>query len=282
MNISQALLSAKAKLKKNAIQSFYIDSLLLLSHVINKPKEFVIFNPDFELSTQEISEFESLVNRRQNFEPISHILQKKEFYSRDFIVTKDVLDPRPDSESLIEYVLHNFQKSNINILEVGVGSGCLIITILKEIPNTIGKALDISRPAIEIAKQNRKKHNLEDRLEIIESNLLANIHDNEKFDLIISNPPYIKSNDIANLQKDVKDFEPLSALDGGHDGLDFYRYLAKEAHIHLKPKSSIIMEIGCDQEKEIVEIFKENNFNYIASKKDLSGIVRVLHFTTKN
>ena len=126
-----------------------------------------------------------------------------------------------------------------------------------------------------------RKHNLEDRLEIIESNLFANVGDNEKFDLIISNPPYIKSDDIANLQRDVKDFEPLSALDGGSDGLDFYKALAKQSKQYLKVGGSIIMEIGFGQEKEIVEIFQENSFNYVGSQKDLAGIVRVLHFSVQ-
>lgn len=278
MKIKQSLFLAKEKLKEAKIPSFDIDATILLSHLLFKPKEFIIFNPDFELSGNEVSRFEDLISRRQKFEPISHIIQKREFYSRDFIVTKDVLDPRPDSETLIEYVLKNFKDKNLKILELGVGSGCLIITLLSELNGAIGKAVDISINAIKIAKQNRAKHNLENRLEIIESDLFSNIKDNEKFDLIISNPPYIKTLDIDLLQDDVKNFEPISALDGGDDGLDFYRQIAKYSGQYLLDNGSVIVEIGANQEKEIVEIFQQNSFNFVGEQKDLAGIIRILHF----
>jgi len=279
MNIGLALSQAKQRLKGSGIVSFNIDANLLLCHTLNKSKEFIIFNPEVNISTQQSSDFEELIARRQKYEPISHILQKREFYNRDFLVTKNVLDPRADSESLIEYVLNYFRDDKkLELLEVGVGSGCLIITILSELKNSNAKAVDISNKAIEVAKKNSSAHNLGGRLEIIESDLFTNISIEEKFDIIISNPPYIKSADINNLQDDVKNFEPLMALDGGEDGLDFYRRIAQESQKHLNKDGSIILEIGAGQEKEIEEIFQENGFNFINSKKDLASIIRVLHF----
>ena len=279
MNIGQALFLAKNKLRDSGIESFNLDAMLLLSHLLQQSKEFIIFNPEIELPENQIREFETLISRRQKFEPISHILQNREFYARDFFVSKDVLDPRPDSETLIEYVLKSFQKDDkLDILEVGVGSGCLIITLLIELQNTTGKAVDISKKAIEIATKNSLNHDLGDRLNIIESDLFSNIREGEKFDLIISNPPYIKSEDINNLQKDVKNFEPLTALDGGEDGLDFYRRISKETRRYLRDDGSIIIEIGAHQENEIIEIFQENKFNFIDSAKDIASIIRILHF----
>jgi release factor glutamine methyltransferase len=278
MNIGQALSLAKKKLKDSNISSFNIDANLLLCHVLGKSKEFIIFNPEIDLSVQDFSQFEELVARRQKSEPISHILQKREFYNREFLVTKNVLDPRPDSESLIEYVLNYFPgDETLEMLEVGVGSGCLIITILSELKKSHAKAVDISAKAIEVANKNSSTHGVDNRLEIIESDLFSNLGE-EKFDLIISNPPYIKSADIADLSDDVKNFEPLGALDGGEDGLDFYRQIAKQSQKYLNKDGSVILEIGMGQEKEIVEFFQESGFNFINSKKDLASIIRVLHF----
>ena len=278
MNIAQSLSFAKTELKDANIESFNLDATLLLSHLLDKPKEFIIFNPDFELSLEQKIAFEEFVARRKKNEPVSHIIQKREFYSREFIVSKDVLDPRADSESLIEYVLQYFNHHNLRFLEIGVGSACLVTTLLCEMKTASAKAVDISKDAINIAKKNTIKHKVDDRLEIIESDLFANIGTEESFDLIISNPPYIKSSDIDHLQKDVKDFEPIMALDGGEDGLDFYRKIAQESSKYLNDKGSIIVEIGAKQEKDIIDIFAKNNFDFINAKKDLASIIRVLHF----
>lgn len=278
MNISQSLLFAKNELKDANIESFNLDANVLLSHLLDKPKEFIIFNPEFELSLEQKIKFEEFVARRKKNEPVSHIIQKREFYSREFIVSKDVLDPRADSESLIEYVLQHFNNNNLRFLEIGVGSSCLVTTLLCEMKTASAKAVDISKDAINIAKKNSIKHKVDDRLEIIESDLFSNISSTESFDLIISNPPYIKSSDIDDLQKDVKDFEPIIALDGGDDGLDFYRKIAHQSPQYLKNEGSVIIEIGAGQEEEIIEIFAKNNFNFINAKKDLASIIRVLHF----
>lgn len=277
MNIKQALAQAQQAL--NAIENNNLDSLLLLCRTLDFSKEKVIFNPEINLTPAEEKIFFDLVTRRANHEPIAQILGQKEFYGLDFFVDKNTLIPRPDSETLIELALEKFPDKNkkLKILEIGAGSGCLIITLLKLYNNSEAIAVDISPAALEITKKNAKLHKVENRLRPLLSDLFKEIK-NEKFDLIISNPPYIPTADIKNLQKEVKTFEPITALDGGIDGLNFYRLIAQDAGNFLEKNAMIILEIGCDQEKEIFEIFTKNNFSFISQKPDLSGIIRILSF----
>lgn len=257
-----------------------LDSTILLAHALLVSKDWVIFNPDFALNETQQKDFFDLIARRANREPISHLIGKREFFGKDFLVSKNVLDPRPDSEILIESVLKKFpnREEKLNILELGIGSGCLIITLLKAFENADGTAIDISKSAIEVAQKNSEKHQTSQRLEIFESDLFSNLSRQKKFDLIISNPPYIPSREIETLEPEVKIFEPRSALDGGFDGLNFYRQIAAEAKNFLKDSGKIFLEIGFGQEKLVSEIFLKNNFSHIDSALDLSGVVRVLEF----
>lgn len=282
MRISDILTLAKNQLKNSGVVSFKLDSLILLSHTLSFSKEQIIFNPEFELNSEQETTFLNLIKRRCNREPVSHLIGKREFYGRNFIVTSDVLDPRPDSETLIETALANFpdKKQNIEILEVGCGSGCLIITLLKELENSAAYALDISNKALEISTKNAELNEVKNRIQFLQSDIFSALKNNEefKFDLIISNPPYIPSQDIEELEPEVKIFEPRIALDGGKDGLDFYRRIAEEAKNFLKNNGKIILEIGINQEKEIIKIFTSQNFKFIDAKQDLAGIIRVLSF----
>lgn len=277
MKIVDALNSAKKTLRANNINSFSLDAILLLQQATSFTKEQIIFDPDFLLDENQLNIFLKLIERRSQKEPVSHIIGKREFYGLDFAVTSKTLDPRPDSESLIELVLQNFS-GKINILEIGVGSGCLIITLLKNLQEAQGKGIDISNDALEICHKNAKNHQIENRLQLLRSNLFAEISDQEKFDLIISNPPYIKSQDIENLQDEVKNFEPRLALDGGESGLEFYEKIANEVAGFLAPKGSVILEIGFGQKQDVVDIFVVKGFKLQAVKLDLSGIDRVLWF----
>lgn len=282
MRISEALNIAKSQLRDCKIVNFGLDSILLLAFVLKTNKEFIIFNSEKELSKKDEIDFFKLVERRKNFEPISHLIQKREFYGIDFFVNPNVLDPRPDSENLIELILKYYQKNNssLNILELGVGSGCLIITLLTNLPNSFGTAIDISKEALEVALKNAKTHRIENKLQFLESDLFSNIPDVE-FDIIISNPPYIPSKEISNLQAEVRIYEPLLALDGGINGLDFYKRIAELSQKFLKKDGKIFLEIGYGQKKEVEEIFIKNNFELIEVKKDLSNIDRALCLSPK-
>ncbi len=290
MKISDILTFAKIQLENSGVSNSKLDSLILLSHTLSFSKEQIIFNPDFNLTSEQEKTFLEFIKRRCEREPVSHLIGKREFYGRNFIVTSDVLDPRPDSETLIELVLKTFpnKKQNIQFLEIGCGSGCLVITLLKEFENSIAYALDISEKALEIAKKNVKLNEVQNRIKFLQSDILSALENSEtnnfapKFDLIISNPPYIPSQYIEELEPEVRIFEPRIALDGGNDGLDFYRRIASDAKDFLKENGKIILEIGIKQEEEIVKVFTSQNFTFLESKKDLAGIIRVLSFSAEN
>jgi release factor glutamine methyltransferase len=278
VKISESLIQARKILDLKGVSNSKLDSLILLTHALFCSKEYVIFNPDLELSSKQKSDFFEFIERRAKREPVSQIIGKREFFGEEFLVTKDVLDPRPDSESLIELVLKTFsdKKQNLKILELGVGSGCLILTLLKAYKNAEGEGVDISKAALEICQKNAEKFVIKNRLKLEESDLFSAVK--SKYDLIISNPPYIPRSEIEELEAEVKTFEPRFALDGGIDGLDFYRKIAASAKNFLNENGKIILEIGFGQKEEIIKIFSQNGFSFIESKPDLSGIERVLSF----
>jgi len=284
MKISDALRESRHILDSKGVSNSKLDSLILLSHAFflcgeEATKERIIFNPDLLLDEEKQKTFFHLVARRAKREPISHIINRREFYGEDFFVNSDVLDPRPDSESLIEEVFKKFPEKNrqLKILELGVGSGCLIITLLKAFQEADGIGVDISDAALKIAQKNAEFHKIDKRLTLKKSDLFS-VLDKEKFDLIISNPPYIPAQEIEALEPEVKIYEPKTALDGGADGLDFYRRIADAAQNFLNKKGQIILEIGFGQKEKIVEIFTQEKFLLNGVKLDLSGVERVLCF----
>ncbi len=282
MKISQAFNFAKLELLKCGIENPFLEATILLTHLTSFSKEQIIFDENLELSESQFESLKHLIVRRCRKEPISHIINNREFFGLDFFVDKNVLDPRPDSEHLVELALKKidemFLGGEIKMLEIGVGSGCLTISILKNAKNCQALGFDISQYALEICAKNIKTHELKNRFEIRESNLFSAASKNEKFDVIISNPPYIKSQEIEDLQDEVRIFEPRGALDGGLDGLDFYREIAINAPLFLKENSILILEIGFDQKDEVCEIFEENGFYLDCHKQDLAGRDRVLGF----
>ncbi len=284
MKISDALIKARSKLNSSGVENGKLDSLILLSHAISASKEHVIFNPDLELKPSQQEFFFALIDRRSEREPVSHLIQKREFFGEDFFVNHNVLDPRPDSESLIELVLKNFPDRNrkLKILEIGTGSGCLIISLLKLYKFSEAFGVDISKDALEICQKNSKIHQVENRLTLKNSDLFSKISPQEKFDLIISNPPYIPSEDIKYLEPEVKIYEPILALDGGIDGLDFYKKISSKAANFLTENGKIIFEIGFGQESQIIKICAENNLIFENQNRDLSGTIRSLCFRLLN
>jgi release factor glutamine methyltransferase len=273
--------SIRKFLYDSKIPSAQIESFIIASYFCNLSREEIILRSrEIYIDQKNIDKINIALQRRIKGEPISHIIGKREFYSLDFKVNSDVLDPRPDSEILIEEILKltpNFNHA-IKILELGVGSGCLILTILNHISNATGTAIDINPKSIAIASENANNLNLKDRINFIHSDWFNNLP-SEKFDIIISNPPYIKKSEIANLQKEVRDFEPIIALDGGGDGLDCYRKIANDVSDFLKDNAFLILEIGQNMENDIIDIFEENGLKFVKYAKDLNAIIRCLIFT---
>ena len=280
MNVENALKEAIEILKKNSVASAILDARILIQFVTCLSREDVIFNaPQINLSVNQIKKYFDLIHKRARKIPLTHLTNNREFFANNFYVDENVLDPRPDSEALIEMVINEFEKiSFLNICEMGCGSGCLIISLLKHFKNWHGLAIDISNKALIVAQNNAINNQVSTRINFLESNLFKNFRDDQIFDIIISNPPYIPTNDIENLQDEVRLYEPRIALDGGLDGLDFYRKIAEQSQKFLKNNGDIFLEIGYNQYQDDKNIFENNNFKFINFKKDLSGIIRVLQF----
>jgi release factor glutamine methyltransferase len=257
------------------IPSARLDAELLLAHVLNLRRLDLYLQFDRPLLPAELAAFKALVKRRSEHEPVAYIIGLKEFRSRDFLVSPAVLIPRPDTEILVDEALKKISAEESHGLEIGLGSGCIAISLLAERPNLTMTAWEISPEAAAIAKQNAEKHAVTERLHI-EICDARNQNPETKFDFLISNPPYIRSAEIAGLQKSVAGYEPKLALDGGEDGLDFYRLIAKQAQIWLHKTGWIAVEIGEDQGQATLALFAENEWQSVVIKKDLAGLDRVL------
>ena len=258
--------------KKKKISSFILDSEILLSKTLNKTRENILINSDQKINLKNISAFKEYLLRRSYNEPIAYIMGEKEFWSKKFYVSKGTLIPRPETELLVDKILKLYQGKKISILDIGTGSGCIIISILSSLKNSNGIGIDISKNAILTAKKNALKHKLTDRLKFLNKSL-NNIF-GKKFDLIVSNPPYIDSKDIKNLSDDIKRYEPRIALDGGNDGLDLIRkVIYKSKHI-LKINGMLALEIGNEQIKKVSKILIDNNFRIKHVIKDYKTNVR--------
>ena len=271
MNTIQKELKRGSKfLKENFINTYKIDSELLLGKVLNKGREYLFLNYKENLSNELINNFESLLKRRKKKEPIAYILNCKEFWKNNFYVDKNVLIPRPDTEILVEEITKLYDKQKkLSILDVGTGSGCIIISILKERQKFRGTAIDISKKALNIAKYNAKIHHLNNRIKFYKSSV-----DNffkHKYDLIVSNPPYICSLKIKYLDKDIFGFEPIQALEGGIDGFNVFSKIVKKSSMLLKVGGKLVLEIGFDQKFEMLKLLKKYNFFVNKIVKDYGG-----------
>ncbi len=277
--ISNVLKDATNRLKIYGVTMPELDSRILLAHYLKVSKEYLIINHDQKLSTGQLKEYSKFIIRRGQGEPTSKITQSKEFYGREFNVNDFVLDPRPDSELIIDVVRENFAKDeDIKILDLGTGSGCLIITLLLELRNSIGIGLDISEKAIKVASLNAGKYSLDNRLSLVVSDWLESININS-FNVIISNPPYIPNNQISELSPEVKDFDPILALDGGNDGLSCYENILRQLNDNeLNPQSMIIMEIFSENKNKVIESFIKYGFEKekIEIRKDYNSKDRLI------
>jgi release factor glutamine methyltransferase len=278
--VSDALKRATRRLSANGIAGARQDAQILLSHVTGYSRAQQVADIGLVLSPAAEMQFESLVDRRVNREPVSHLLGQREFWSLPFIVNSAVLDPRPDSETLVEAALDYCpeESAELSILDFGTGSGCLLLSFLKERPNVTGVGLDISADALGVAQQNAAQLGLSSRVRFLRGNWGACL--SGRFDIIISNPPYIPRLDIVDLEPEVFDFEPLVALDGGEDGLATYRQLMPEIQRLLSPEGIGVVEIGTGQKDAVSRILKESGLVMLEVRADLAGIDRCIIFRT--
>ncbi len=269
MNINSAIIEGAKILKDKSISTPYLDSEILMSEAIKKERKYILLNPKKIIDKKNLNYFKKLIQNRSLRKPIAYIIKKKFFWDSEFIVSKDTLIPRPDTEIIIENVLSLTKyKSKISLLDIGVGSGCILLSILKERRNFYGTGIDISKKCINICKKNAIKFNINSRLKLFKSNVdKFNIG---KYDLIVSNPPYINKNNIKYLEKDVAMFEPKLALDGGLDGLSEIRKVIKKSSELIRKKGIFILEIGFDQKNKVINLLKKEGFYIKSVQKDLA------------
>ncbi len=270
--LEQLLSEAKKRLKASGAGEYSLDSSLFMMKATGFSKIQLFTKNHYALTEEEAENFEKMVSRREKGEPCQYITGEAFFFGHEFKVNKSVLIPRADTEVLVETVLDYKEKYGIkNMLDIGTGSGCIAISLALEGINMT--ACDISQCALETAEKNAQLNNA--KVEFKQSDVFSSF-EGEKFDAVVSNPPYIEKEVIPTLMREVKDFEPMNALDGGDDGLDFYRQIVHEGKEHLKENGFIFFEIGYNQGKALEEIFEKEGFKDIKIIKDLAGLDRVV------
>ena len=280
MEILELINNGSKQLKDKKIYSHKLDSEILLSKVLNKTREDLLINLNQEIEPQKISYFNRLIERRSSKEPIAYILKEKEFWSKKFLVDNNTLIPRPETELMVEKIVKIFKTRDIFVLDIGTGTGCILLSILSELQNSKGIGIDISQKAIQMANANSEKHKLSQRAKFYRRSL-SEIYQN-KFDLIVSNPPYIMKKDIKNLSDDIKKFEPKLALDGGNDGLDVIKKVIYKSKNILKIKGMLALEIGNEQFRKVSKILRNNKFKTRYLVKDYRTNIRCVLSTLEN
>ncbi len=270
MNICNALIEGAEILKKNSISSAQLDSEILMSKAIDKSREYVLTNSLEKLDQKSLALFSDLIKSRSFGKPIAYLTKKKFFWKYEFDITEDVLIPRPDTEVLVESILKlTKNRTKLSVLDIGVGSGCLLLSIIKEKKSFRGVGIDVSKKCIHTSSFNAFKLGVKNKVKFFNSNI-----DNFKFgkyDLIISNPPYIKSFELKYLEKDIVDFEPIVALDGGLDGLSEIRKVIKNSSELIKKNGKLVLEIAFNQKQKVKSILFNNGFYANKIIKDLAG-----------
>ena len=269
MNIQSAVLEGTNILKDEYILTAQLDTEILMAKVLGKSREYIILNNNKNLEDNNLEYFKKLIKERATRKPIAYLLNKKFFWNNDFFVNKNTLIPRPDTEVVIEQILKlTKHKNKINILDIGVGSGCILLTILKERKNFYGTGIDISKKTLDICKINAKNLQVETRTKFYKSDI--DKFTQGKYDLIVSNPPYIKRCDLKYLDRDVYKFEPKLALDGGLDGLSEIRKVIKKSSVLVKKNGKFILEIGFDQKNKVIKLLNEEGFYINSTLRDLA------------
>ena len=274
MILENTIKQASKFLKKHNIISHELDAEIILSNIMKVKRESLITNSEINISEKTMEKYDIAIKRRIKREPVAYIIGKKEFWSENFVVNHTTLVPRPETELLIYKVINFFKNKRINILDIGTGSGCILLSILKELNHSRGIGIDISAKAIEIAKTNSNKLNLCNRAKFKVRDI--NKFNTGKYDLIVSNPPYIPSRDIKNLSKDITNYEPIIALDGGIDGLDLIKKVIYKSNHLLKRSGLFAIEIGNNQYKRVSDILRYNGYREISKECDYNRNVRCI------
>ena len=269
MNIHLAVIEATNILKDKSILSAQLDTEILMAKALDKDREYIILNQGAVLNNENLEYFKKLVYERATRKPIAYLLNKKFFWKSEFYVNQNTLIPRPDTEIIIEQILKvTKNKHCLRILDIGVGSGCILLSILKEKKNFYGTGIDISKNSLEISRLNAKKLLVDDRVKFYKSDV--DKFAQGKYDLVVSNPPYIKSSDLKYLESDVLNFEPKLALDGGLDGLSVIRKVINKTSELLKKNGKFILEIGFDQKSKVIKLLNNKGFYINSLAKDLA------------
>ena len=276
MQIKEAMRKGMIKLKTNDVKEPNLKARLLMQYILNRPREYILVHDDKQLTLRQNLDYFKLIKKLIEGVPLQHITHQQEFMKLMFYVDENVLIPRPDTEILVEEVIKLAKSINAKkILDLCTGSGAIAVSLAKYIEGSQITATDISRKALSIAKLNATNNNVEDKITFVSSDLFQNISE-EKYDIIVSNPPYIKRKVIKTLDKEVKK-EPIIALDGGNDGLDFYKKIIGNAYQYLKYKGYLCLEIGYDQKDEVIDLInKEEKYIDTYSKKDLFDNDRIV------
>tara|TARA_B100000242_G_scaffold167594_1_gene119763 strand:+ start:93 stop:935 length:843 start_codon:yes stop_codon:yes gene_type:complete len=269
MNIKSAIIDGASILKRRFISSADLDSEILMAEAIKKKREFLILNSNFTIDKKDLKIFYKFIEKRSAREPIAYITNKKSFWSSEFFVTQDTLIPRPDTELIIENVLKfTKNKESLRILDIGIGSGCILLSILKEKKNFYGTGIDISKKCLKISKINAINLKVDHRLKLIKTDVDKLI--SSKYDLIVSNPPYIVKKKLKYLDRDVVKYEPTQALNGGIDGLSEIRKVINKSSELIKKKGKLILEIGFDQKNKVINLLNKEGFYINNTYKDLA------------
>lgn len=282
MKIAEAIDQAADILNAAAIQDPRREAVSLLELAIGRDRTFIFAHPDYNLEQKEISTLDNLISRRAKREPLQYIRGHQEFYGLDFIVAPDVLIPRPETEILVENAIKDLQsKENAAFCEVGVGSGCICVSILHELSSATAVGLDISEKALEITQKNAEKHRVSDRLTLLRSDVFDVLTDRQ-FDMIVSNPPYVPRGDFESLQPEVRDFEPQIALTDGSNGLSIIEKIVSGAPRFLRPGGGLLMEIGFGQSEAVQDVFDRQIWHQVEFLDDLQSIPRIVHARLSN
>ena len=280
-SLSDVLKKTRKLFRDRKLDNADLDARLLVEFITSTTRKDEIFNPDFQVGNDALQRLDKAIVERLNGKPVYRIIGKREFYGLEFHLSADTLEPRDDTEALVDLVLPEIRSiadryGEAKIVDMGTGTGAIAIALLANVDGLKATAVDISDDALKTASLNAENARVADRFSSLKSDWFSGF--SGTFDMIISNPPYIPESEISTLATEVKKYDPLRALSGGKDGLQFYRKLAEESRLFLKPHGMIAVEIGKGQEKDVIALFSENGFELKKTRKDLNGILRALLF----
>ena len=269
MDIRSAIMFGAKTLNDKHISTAYLDSEILMASAIKKNRKFILLNPNEKINKENFNKFKKLIKNRSSRKPIAYLTNKKFFWNSEFYITNNILIPRPDTELVVESAIRfTKNKNKLNVLDIGIGSGCILLSILKHRKNFYGTGIDVSKSCLNISKINAINLKVNSRLKLFKSDVDKFFLG--KYDLVVSNPPYIKKFNLNYLEKDVAKFEPRIALDGGLDGLSEIRKVIKKTSELIRSNGKFILEIGFDQKYKVVEILRKEGFYINGIHKDLA------------